>query len=221
MDSTDFETAKDGVRQRLTKFTVKAFHMLPKLDAPQILDVGCGSGVPTMKLAELCNGQITALDIDQDALDALERKITESGLSGRVKTLRRSISDMDFPEESFDIIWCEGAIAPVGFERGLREWKRILKKGGFLAVHDERGDVRQKLNDIATCGYELLGYFSLDEQTWRNEYFAPMQKLINDARERADDPQTLGLLDKEQQEIDVFRRNPSACCSVFFVLRNR
>jgi len=221
LDKSGFETAKDRVRERLTKFTVKAFDMLPKLEAPQILDIGCGSGIPTVKLAELSNGQITALDIDQNALDALERKIIESHLSDRVKAIRCSIFDMDFPEKSFDLIWCEGAITPIGFERGLRDWGRLLKDGGFLAVHDERGDIPQKLNNIATCGYELLGYFSLDEHTWKNEYYAPMKKLIDDARERTENPEMLAFLDKEQQEIDVFKTNPSACCSVFFVLRKR
>ena len=82
MDNTDFLAAKDRVRERLNKFTVKAFQMVPKMDNPRILDVGCGSGVPTLKLAELSNGHITALDIDQNAIDSLKRKIAESGLPG-------------------------------------------------------------------------------------------------------------------------------------------
>lgn len=77
MKKTDFENAKDRVRERLNKFTVKAFQMIPEMDKPRILDVGCGSGVPTLKLAELSNGHITALDIDQNVIDSLKRKIKE------------------------------------------------------------------------------------------------------------------------------------------------
>jgi len=48
-----FQIQKDLIRERLSKYTRKAFHILPKLDKPRILDIGCGSGVPTMELARL------------------------------------------------------------------------------------------------------------------------------------------------------------------------
>ena len=222
MDKTDFETAKDRVRERLNKFTEKAFKMLPKMDQPRILDVGCGTGVPTMKLAELSNGHITALDIDQDAIDSLKQKIRESGLSGRVEAMCSSMLDMDFPKESFDVIWAEGSIDHVGFERGLKELGRFLKPRGSMAVHDHKVNLAQKLHEIPSCGYELLGYFHLDEQTWKKEYYFPMQRLINETRSKhGGDSDMQALLDKEQQEIDVFKTDPASCCSVFFVMRKR
>ena len=222
MDNTDFLAAKDRVRERLNKFTVKAFQMIPKMDNPRILDVGCGSGVPTLKLAELSNGHITALDIDQNAIDSLKRKIAESGLPGRIKAIRQSMLDMDFPKERFDVIWAEGSINHVGFKRGLTEWGRFLKPKGCLAVHDGKDNLAQKLGEVSACGYELLGYFNLDEQTWRKEYFFPMQRLINETRPlHAGDRDMQALLDKEQQEIDVFKTDPASCCSVFFVMRKR
>jgi len=55
-EETILETDKDLLREGLIKYTRKAFHMLPKLDKPCILDVGCGSGIPTMELARLSNG---------------------------------------------------------------------------------------------------------------------------------------------------------------------
>ena len=223
MDSRrEFQDAKDRVRERLCKFTTKAFQMVPKMDRPRMLDVGCGSGEPTLKLAELGHGHAVGLDIDRDAIERFKRKITESGLSGRVEALSCSMSDMDFPKESFDIIWAEGSIDCIGFKRGLVEWGRLLKPGGCLAIHDHNRDLTQKLSDISTSGYELLGYFKLDEQTWKKEYFFPMQKLINETRSKcADDGDMLALLDREQQEINVFKTDPASCCSVFFIMRKR
>jgi len=222
LNKTDFETAKDRVRERLNKFTVKAFQMLPKMDRPRILDVGCGSGVPTLKLAELSKGRVVALDIDQNAIERLKGKIKEAGLSGQVEAINLSMLDMDFPKESFDIIWAEGSIDCVGFKKGLAEWGRLLKPKGCLAVHDEKNNLAGKLDDIPACGYELLGYFNLDEQTWKKEYFFPMQRLINETRSRhANDRDMLALLDKEQREIEVFKTDPASCSSVFFVMRKR
>ena len=219
---TSFEIDRDPIRERLNPYTREAFQMLPELDKPHILDIGCGSGVPTMELARLSNGQIIGLDIEQSLLDKLARKIEEAGLSDRVKTLKCSMFDLDFPDESFDIIWAEGSIATIGFEKGLKEWRRFLKPNGFLVVHDEITNITKKLEQIPSCGYDLLGHFTLPEDTWWTEYYGPLEKRMNEIRTKhADEPQALLKLDKEQREIDLFKANPRQYGSVFFVMQKR
>jgi len=222
LEDTIFQIDKDLIREGLNEYTRKAFHVLPKLDKPRILDVGCGSGVPTMELASLSNGQIIGLDIDQLLLDKLTRKIEKAGLSGRVKTMKCSMLDMDFPDGSFDIIWAEGSISIIGFKRGLEEWQRFLRPNGFLVVHDEIGNITEKLGQISSCGYDLLEYFTLQEDIWWIEYYGPLEKRINEIRTKhTDDSEALMALDNDQREIDMFKKNPRLCCSVFFVMRKR
>jgi ubiquinone/menaquinone biosynthesis C-methylase UbiE len=217
-----FQRQKDGIRKRLLKYTRKAFRMLPQLDKPRILDIGCGSGIPTMELARLSNGEIVGLDIDQDALDTFRKSIEKAGLSDRVKVINRSLLDMEFPDESFDVIWAEGSISVIGFKKGLQEWKRLLKPGGFMVVHDERGNVEEKLEQISSCGYELMGYFELDEATWWTEYFAPLEKLIFETRKKySDSPVVFESLNDAQRELDMFRKNPERNSSVCFVMKKR
>ena len=49
-----------------------------------------------------------------------------------------------------------------------------------------------------------------------------MQRLIDETRSKhAGDRDMLALLDREQHEIDVFKKDPSSCCSVFFIMRKR
>jgi len=217
-----FEAGKDRVRARLCKYTRKAFQLLPKMDSPSILDVGCGSGVSTMELAKLCDGRIVALDIDEHALDRLDAKIKKAGLSHRMRTLKRSMVDMDFPDGSFDIIWSEGSIYVVGFEKGLREWARFLKPKGFLVVHDETGNTEKKLKLIASCGYDLIESFVLDQDVWWNEYCVPLQKLIDEMRSLcADDPGALALIDQNQREIDMFKVTPEQYHSTCFIMRKK
>ncbi len=216
------EEEKDLIRAHLSKFTRKAFDLFPRLDSPYILDIGCGSGTSTMELAELCNGCMVALDIDEHALDRLDAKIKKAGLSQRVRTLRCSMLDMDFPDESFDIIWSEGSIYVVGFENGLRGWSRFLRINGFLVVHDETGNLDDKLKLISSCGYDLISYFTLDQEVWWNEYCVPLQKLIDEMRpECAGEPETLALLDQNTQEIDMFRIYPERFHSTFFIMRKK
>ena len=217
-----FQTQKEQIRKRFLKYTRKAFRMLPQLDKPRILDVGCGSGVPTMELARLSNGEITGLDINQALLDTLHIKIENAGVSDRVKAMKCSVFDMEFTEESFDIIWTEGSIYVIGFDRGLREWKRFLKPNGFMVVHDEQGNIEEKKRHISSCGYELIGSFMLDKDTWWAEYFAPLEKLVNETQTKhADDPNVLEALHDAQWEIDMYKKNPERNSSIYFIMKKR
>ena len=194
--------------------------MLPELDKPRILDIGCGSGVPTIELARLGQGEVIGIDIDQYALDKLTRKLKEAGLANRVQAVTCSILDMVFPDESFDIVWSEGSIFVIGFERGIREWKRFLKPNGFMVIHDEKGNVEEKLEQISKCGYKLLGYFILSQDTWRAEYFAPLEKLVAKSQTiHTEDPQALEELNQARGELEMFRNNPERNNSVYFVIQ--
>jgi SAM-dependent methyltransferase len=215
-----FHVRRDMIRKRLLKYTRKAFRVLPRMEKPRILDIGCGSGLPTLELARLSQGEVIGIDIDQRALGRLTTEIREAGLTGRVKALNRSMFDMGFVDASFDVIWSEGSIYAIGFERGLREWKRLLKPNGFMVVHDEQGNLKEKLEQISNCGYELPSYFVLGEETWRTEYFAPLEKLMTQSRRRYDDnPEVLEELRQCQEEFDMFEEHPQRSSSVYFIMR--
>jgi ubiquinone/menaquinone biosynthesis C-methylase UbiE len=216
----DFERKKDLIRKRLLKYTRRAFRMLPPLDKPRILDVGCGSGFPTMELARLTNGEVIGMDIDRELLNKFRQQVVEAGVSDRVKVLECSITEMQFPDASFDIIWAEGSIYVIGFRRALQEWKHFLAPDGFMGLHDERGNVGEKLAQIADCGYELIGHFILDQDVWWKEYFSPLEKLINEAQARyADNPGVRESLSKAREELDMFRNYPQRNCSAFFIMK--
>jgi ubiquinone/menaquinone biosynthesis C-methylase UbiE len=215
-----YQAFKDRLRKRLLKYLRKAFRVLPPLDKPCILDIGCGSGVPTIELARLSGGQVIGLDIDSPLVERLKKKIKKAGLADRVTALRCSMFNMDFPAESFDIIWAEGSIAQIGFSAGLREWRRLLKPGGFLVVHDEEGNAKEKMSQIPIQGYALLHSFILDEKVWWREYFTPLERHIREIRAKHPvDPKVAALLDADQREIEMVRQNPKRTRSVYFVMK--
>ena len=216
------ELQKDRFRANLLSYTRQAFRMLPPLVHPSILDIGCGTGVPTLELARLSNGTVIGLDINQPALDELQRKITAANLSDRVAAINCSLFELEFPDESFDIVWAEGSIAVIGFEQGLKTWRRLLKPHGFLVVHDEIGDVKTKLNHIIQSGYELLGHFYVAADDWWRAYYEPLEKRIVELRAKyRDDANLLAVLDNEYREVVLFKSNPERCASVFFVMQKR
>lgn len=210
----------DRLRSAFLKYTRKAFEILPVMDKPRILDIGCGNGIPTLELALLSDGEIIGVDIDQPALEELTEKAKKSNLGDRVKVIHCSMFELDFPDESFDIIWAEGAIAPIGFERGLKEWGRLLKKGGFMVLHDDLEGKEYKLKIIAECGYKLIDFFQLPDEAWWAEYYAPLEKRINELRAiHGEESNFLDAIKRFQDEINAYKVNPRRFRSIFYILK--
>ena len=222
-------------------FTRKAFELLPPLETPQILDVGCGSGDPTLELARLSGGQVLGLDVDPSALAELSKRAEDEGLAHRIQVVNRSMLDMDFPDERFDLIWAEGSMHVVGFEKALRDWRRFLKPRGFLVVHEMawlRADpppairnfwqgifpgirtVSEYVETVPGCGYDLIAHFALPEDFWWREYYAPLEARIRELRGKyADDPAAQTALDNEQQGVDLYRKHARWYGSAFLLMQ--
>lgn len=176
-------------------------------------------------------------------MDRLQKKIEAEGLSDRVKTVNCSMFEMRFPDGSFDIIWAEGSIYIMGFERGLDEWRQLLKPKRFMVVHEMCWlrqnppleiyeywkklypgirTVTENLEQIPGCGYTLIGYFPLPEDAWWIEYYGHLEKRIQMLRKKyPDNPKALRELDNEQKEIDMYKKYYKWYGSVFFVMQKR
>jgi ubiquinone/menaquinone biosynthesis C-methylase UbiE len=209
----------DVFRQELSKYTKKAYQYLPKLQSSKILDVGCGTGVPTLQLAQLNTGEILGIDVNQFAIDWLNKKILKNGLSERVKTRNCSITNMEFKDQSFDIIWSEGSIYKIGFLNGLKKWRHLLKNGGFLVVHDRIIGKKKDLEKISQLGYKLISQFELPKDSWRKEYFEPLEKELKKIYVTVTDKEVLQEIEKFQNEIDSLKADPKGCYSGFYIMQ--
>ncbi len=239
------EIHKDMPRQGSGRdeYTQKAFEMIPVIKQPKILDIGCGPGMQTIKLAKLSDGEIIGIDIFQQYLDQLKVSIEKENLKDRVKAVNQSMFEIKYPEEFFDIIWAEGSIFVMGFEKGLSEWKKYIKPNGYLAVHEmtwlknnppkeisdywenvypEITTIENNLRIIEKCGYKILGYFPLPEDAWWDLYYTPLEKRLKDMRIKfKDNPKAMEMIEEEQLEIDLFRKFNSWYGSVFFVMQKQ
>ncbi|HUU44873.1 MAG TPA: methyltransferase domain-containing protein [Acidobacteriota bacterium] len=211
---------RDRIRSNLLPYTRKAFGLLPKLSRPRILDIGCGSGAATLELARISGGDIVALDIDKDALDRLVTKAKEEDLLSRITVVHASMLEMDFPPNTFDVIWTEGAISYIGFERGLSEWHRLLMPEGYLVVHDAVSDLQRKIELTHTCGYTILGQFELPPDIWWNEYYAPLKRELETLKGAGSlDQRVANEMKTAEREIAEFDSESDRFSSVFFVLK--
>ncbi|KXH76740.1 MAG: hypothetical protein AM326_06635 [Candidatus Thorarchaeota archaeon SMTZ-45] len=205
--------ARDHVRNNLLEFTRTAFSMIPPIDNPCILDIGCGTGVQTIELAKISNGKVTAIDIDAKALDILRHKAKDAGVSDRISIMELSMLKLNNLNEIYDIIWAEGSIFIVGFENGLRDWKRLLTRDGFLVVHDEDTDVDTKLQLIEKHGYQEIGLIEISHDEWWKKYYAPLGNLLGKMGINGDNEKSL------KDEINMFRKTRMG--SILFILQSK
>jgi len=204
----------DRFRENLLVYTTRAYDLLPGLDRPAVLDLGCGTGQVTLRLASLSNGTVAGVDRDVGALEVLEKKIEERGLSQRVRAVHCRIEEMPFAAASFDVVWGEGALGEIGFVRGLGLLRGYLKNGGFLVVHDDAGGSIDKIKAVPDAGFALRAYFYLSPDVWSSEYFHPLENALKTAVAAAP-PYELGVL---RRDLEGFKKNPQSCASAFFVL---
>jgi len=55
---------------------------------------------------------------------------------------------LPFKNEELDLIWSEGAIYNIGFKRGLNEWHKLIKTGGYLAVSEASWFTKERPAEI-------------------------------------------------------------------------
>ena len=87
----------------------------------RIADIGCGTGSSALLLARLLNARITAVDFLPDFLEVLEDRAEKLNLADKITTLACTMDKLPFGDEEYDVIWSEGAIYNMGFEKGGRE----------------------------------------------------------------------------------------------------
>jgi SAM-dependent methyltransferase len=219
--------------------TLRAFEMLPKLPAAaRILDIGCGPGMQTIALAHASQADITAADTHQPFLDDLMRRAALAGVADRIHTCNASMFDLKF-DQPFDLLWSEGAIYIIGFERGLRAWRSLLKPGGLIAVteaswlkpnppqgprqfwqeaYPEMGSIEQNLTHLSAAGYRSLGHFTLPASDWWDNYYHPMAARIENLRKKyPNNPEALAGLDLEYAEIELYRQYSDWYGYVFYL----
>ena len=175
--------------------TLKALSFIDNLaETSEILDVGCGTGGQTITLAEHVPGKITGLDLFPVFIRKFDENARKYGFENRMQGRVGSMDNMPFRVGSFDVLWSEGAIYNIGFERGLNEWRKFLKKGGYLAVtevswltekrpdeienfwmdaYPEIDTISNKVKQMQKAGYIPVATFVLPENCWFEHFYAP------------------------------------------------
>jgi SAM-dependent methyltransferase len=168
-------------------------------------------------------------------------KAKAKGLKNRIKTLEKSMDKLDFEQKKLDIIWSEGAIYNMGFEAGIKSWKKFLKPGGYLSVSEitwltdkrpeeiekywnneylEIDTASNKFKVLEKNGFTPAGYFYLPQSSWLDNYYNPIEDRFENFLKRHNHSKTAEkIVENEKKEIQIYRKYKEYLSYGFYIAK--
>ena len=149
--------------------TELAFSLFKPEKGMSVLDVGCGTGNFSIKLAKM-GLNVTGIDVSDNMLDVARDKAKKGGLS--IDFINMDARDMIFEDESFDGVISMAAIEFIQeSEKVLNEMFRVVKKGGKIVIGT--------INRDSKWGELYLGRAFQENSVFKYASFKTMDELIN------------------------------------------
>jgi len=137
----------------------KMKQMLGNVEGKHILEYGCGEGWTTAELAAL-GGEIQSFDISSVAIEHAENLIKSKNLQERCKFRKLSAECLDYPDNSFDIVFGFAILHHLDLHEAIPELFRVMKPGGHAIFAEPLGE-NPFVNLYRKCTPQ---YRSADEQ---------------------------------------------------------
>ncbi|WP_073755299.1 SAM-dependent methyltransferase [Streptomyces sp. CB03234] len=144
--------------QRLTDLLTEKLKAGP---GDTVLDVGCGSGAPAIRLARVTGARVVGITNSDVQIQAAVRNAQDAGMGEQVTFRCEDATVLDFPAGSFDGVLMIESIFHLPDRLGaLREAAKVLKPGGRLALTDlldltpVRHGMAEAMGDLAEHGHE-------------------------------------------------------------------
>jgi ubiquinone/menaquinone biosynthesis C-methylase UbiE len=107
----------------------------------QVLDVGCGTGSLAILLAELGH-TVTGIDMAAQMLEQARQKVEAAGVS--VRLLLGNVSELSDADGTYDMVVARHVVWTLPDPaRTLREWRRVVRPGGCLAIFEARWGIER------------------------------------------------------------------------------
>lgn len=104
----------------------------------EVLDIGCGSGGPSLALVQQANCRLTGIDVEASGVEHAQRQTLARGLSDMVTFETIDCNErLPFPNSVFDIVVCIDVVLHLRDRfAALADWSRLLRPKGRVIFSD-------------------------------------------------------------------------------------
>lgn len=152
--ATVYNLASDGYDRAALRFFPTVAQRLVDLahihDGDNVLDVGTGTGVAAFAAAPRVGerGKVIGIDIGEQILEQAIRKLNR-GQCCTISFFPGDMERLEFPSQSFNVVLSASSLFFLpDMQAGLREWKRVLKAGGYVAFSGYGESAFHPLSDL-------------------------------------------------------------------------
>ena len=117
-----------------TRELAQLCHLAP---GDEILNVGSGTGVPSIRLATEFDCRVVGIDLLPAMVASAEDWAERKGETDRVIFRVADAQDLPFAEDRFDAVICESVNTFVpDLDRAAQEYVRVTKPGGYVGLSE-------------------------------------------------------------------------------------
>jgi len=134
-----------------------------------ILDVGCGVGGSTRRLADEVGCRVTGIDLSDEYIDAAEKLTRVFRMEEKVKFQAGSALEMPFADNSFDGAW--SIQMGMNIEDKLAWMKdvfRVLKPGGRVVLYELHADINTPAHYPTPWAQDISMSFLVQPEAFRD-----------------------------------------------------
>ena len=174
-----FYNALSGTQVMQKNYEILAADIVQRKNTGALLDVGTGPGRLLLEIYRRSPDlRLTGMDVSRSMVEQARKNMAESRLSEKIRIVEGNVSDMPFPDESFDIVVSTGAMHHwKDTVSGINEIHRVLKPGGEALIYDLVKKIPQSVMKEASREFGRLKMFLL----WFHSFEEPFLS-INEMR---------------------------------------
>lgn len=119
------------------KATQSLLEMCQITPGKRVLEVGCGVGMTSWRLAKEYGCTVVGVDLSEEMIAWAEKRAIREGVSEQTEFRVANAEQLPFEYQEFDIVFCESVTAfPEDKQRAVTEYARVTKPGGYVGMNE-------------------------------------------------------------------------------------
>jgi SAM-dependent methyltransferase len=147
----------------------------------KVLDYGCGNGVHSAFISRN-SAEAVGIDLSEPSIEIARKKMQVDHAGHKTKFIKMDCEKLDFPDNSFDVIFDGGTFSSIDLEKAMPELVRVLKPNGVLIGietfgHNPIANLKRKLNKLTgkRTGWAADHIYSMERIELSRRYFAKVE----------------------------------------------